>query len=238
MNKAETPEASPNSARRPAVRLIDCFMEIIAYTLYRINETGDEQPDFESVQAHYDTLLERSGKHAQQARISSSDWKKACFPVCAWVDEQILCSSWSERHKWQQNQLQLKFFQTTMAGREFFSRLEKLKENDREIREVYTYCLALGYKGRYYSDDNQVELSEIKVDNLLKYFSEDQQLNLPEALFPEAYQPRPRQPGRAGFSGMFSSAASACFLLLPPLVLVGAYIFYYDRLGRLVEKLF
>lgn len=230
---------SPGPAEHPQpsrVRLIDCFMEIIAYTLYRVDCGSGAHPDFETVQADYDALLKRSGRYAQQAKISSSDWKKACFPVCAWVDEQIMCSDWPEKGRWQQNQLQLKFFQTTMAGREFFNRLEKLKENEREVREVFTYCLALGYKGRYYTDDDQMQLSEIKVENLLKYFSEDQELNLPESLFPEAYQDRAAA-GKAFFykSGFWPAVL---FFALPPVVVAGAYIFYYESLGRLVENLF
>ncbi|MFP4667967.1 MAG: DotU family type IV/VI secretion system protein [Desulfobacterales bacterium] len=238
MNESTDTEVSPKSQGRSNVRLIDCFMEIIAYTLYRIDPEGGKQPDFETVQADYDALFERSGRYARSAKIPSSDWKRACFPVCAWVDEQIMCSSWSEKERWQQNQLQLKFFRTTMAGQEFFSRLDKLKESDREIREVYTYCLALGFKGRYYSDDDQLELSEIKADNILKYFSEDQEMNLPEDLFPEAYQQRLSRSSRAGFYGMMSSWRGFVFLILPPAAVIGAYIFYYERLAGLADKMF
>lgn len=238
MNDSNNCRTISQSFPRTAVRLIDCFMEIIAYTLYLIDCREQAEPDFESVQADYYSLLERSGKYAQRAKISSSDWKKACFPVCAWVDEQIMCSSWPEKSKWQKNQLQLKYFQTTMAGREFFSRLEKLKENDREVREVYTYCLALGYKGRYYTDDDQMQLSEIKVDNLLKYFSEDQELNLPEELFPEAYQQRTQTASKTGFPGVLSSWPNKLFFIIPPLAVIGAYFFFYERLGNLAEKFF
>ncbi len=219
---------------QPADRLIDCFMEIIGYTLYLVDGLSRHHPDFESVQTHYETLLERSGKQAKLAKIPRPDWKKGCFPVCAWVDEKIMCSSWSEKNRWQQNQLQLKFFQTTMAGREFFSRLEGLKENDREVREVYTYCLALGYNGQFYADDDQIELSEIKVDNLLKYFSEDQEMNLPEALFPEAYQDRSGKGAAPKFAGIFSSASGKLLLILPPLAVAGAYFFYYEKLRALL----
>ncbi len=229
MNQPEKQDISTATDYKPPGRLIDCFMEIICYTLYLVDNLQESQLDFETVQAHYDTLLERSGKLAQLAKITRSDWKKACFPVCAWVDEKILCSPWPEKNKWQQKQLQLRFFQTTMAGREFFERLEKLKESDREIREVFTYCLALGYNGRYYADEDQIELSEIKVENLLKYFSEDQEMNLPEDLFPEAYRDRS---GRLGvrLPGMLSSVSAVLLFLLPPLIVIGAYVFYYESL--------
>lgn len=234
MNEPTNTEALPRNTHQSAERLIDCFMEIIGYTLYMIDGLAGYQPDFDSVHGHYDTLLERSGKQAQLAKIPRSDWKKACFPVCAWVDEKILCSSWSEKNKWQQNQLQLKFFQTTMAGREFFSRIEKLKDSEREIREVFTYCLALGYNGRYYAEDDQLELSEIKVDNLLKYFNDDQEMNLPEALFPEAYQDRSGRAVRPKFSGMLGSVSSKLIFLLPPLAVIGAYIIYYGKLRDVI----
>ena len=218
----------------PADRLINCFMEIIGYTLYLVDGLPENRPDFESVEANYEVLLRRSGTQAQKAKIPRMDWKKACFPVCAWVDEKILCSTWPEKNRWQQNQLQLKFFQTTMAGREFFSRLEKLKESEREVREVYTYCLALGYNGQYYAEDDQLTLSEIKVDNLLRYFSEDQEMNIPEALFPEAYQDRSGNRPRPGFSGLFASTRDKLIFLLPPIAVIGAYMFYYEKLRTLV----
>ncbi|MDY0361133.1 MAG: DotU family type IV/VI secretion system protein [Desulforegulaceae bacterium] len=166
-------------------RLIDSFTEIITYVSYFLADVDKIQPEFDNIKNDIDKLFLESQKKAKNQNIKNLDWKKGCFPVAAWVDETILCSNWNFRDKWRKNQLQLRYFKTTNAGAIFFEKLESC--NSRELREIFIYCLALGFKGKFFSDDDFIELSEVKADNILKYFSKDQDINIPETLFPEAY---------------------------------------------------
>ncbi|MCF8104197.1 MAG: DotU family type IV/VI secretion system protein [Desulfohalobiaceae bacterium] len=215
--------------------LVDCFTEIMTYTLYLI-QGKQENNDFAEVEDNYRKLLERSKKIAQSGKIPSTEWKKGFFPVCAWVDEKILCSDWPQRGKWKHCQLQVKHFQTANAGREFFSRLEKLKDSERDVREVYTYCLSLGFQGQHYSDVEQMELSEIRAGNFLKFFSDDQDLSLPEELFPYAYQHEPlKKKPRFRRSRPLVTLA---FLCLPPIAFFSLYSLVYYNLDQSLMTLF
>ncbi len=169
-------------------KLVDCFMEIFSYTLYLLREIEEGgSPDFDKVKEDYDKLFERSARRASSCGLSMVRWKKGCFPVCAFVDEKILCSSWKERTKWLNYQLQRKFFNTTNAGEEFFQKMESLSDEEKDVRKVYSYCLAFGFTGRYYSPKDQEKLQEIKAENFLKYFEDEEEISLPETIFPKAY---------------------------------------------------
>ncbi|SDN24549.1 type VI secretion system protein ImpK [Desulfonauticus submarinus] len=169
-------------------RLVDCFMEIFSYTLYFLEQIQQgENIEFEKVREDYNLLLKDSAKMAAKAGFSNVKWKKGIFPVAAFVDEKILCSKWQNKTKWINFQLQRKLFNTTNAGEEFFRTLEQLSSKDKDVREVYSYCLALGFNGKYYSEEDKEKLQEIKADNLLQYFNEDEDMGLPDLLCPEAY---------------------------------------------------
>ncbi len=211
-------------------KLVDCFMEIFSYTLYLLKDIkGGDLPDFEKVKEDYNHLFERSARMASQYGFSRVRWKKGCFPVCAFVDEKILCSSWSEKGRWLNYQLQRKFFNTTNAGEEFFQKMQKLGDDEKDVREVYSYCLAFGFTGRYYAPEDEERLQEIRTENFLKYFEEDEEVGLPETIFPRAYS-KGVSPKRTMFS-FRSNVATLLFVLIP----IGVGLLYWILKMRLDE---
>ncbi len=224
-------EAEEATFQEP-VRLIDCFMEIIGYTRYFLVQIESRPPEFEIVVNHYKRLFDRSQEKARQAKISTVEWKKGCFPVCACVDEMILCSNWQQKDKWRSHQLQLRYFKTTRAGEIFFSRLEKLKDKEKDVREVYLYCLSLGFKGRFFTEEEELHLAEIKTETLLKLFPEDETMSLPESLFPEGYiqQRAPKKGWKKGLSPVF-----LLILIVPPALIAALYVAFNLHLGHLTE---
>jgi type VI secretion system protein ImpK len=118
--------------------------------------------------------------------ISDKDWREGLFAVCALIDEMILCSAWPGRDKRQLNQLQHHFFNTTNAGTEFFDRLKALTPDEDGVREVYGWCLAMGFKGAYFRPEDAGTLEGITRANLdlagRRLFEE----GIPH-LFPDAY---------------------------------------------------
>ena len=54
----------------------------------------------------------------------------ASFAAMAYVDELVLCSTWAEKPRWQAMPLQREHYRTTNAGAEFYTRLEKLGEDE------------------------------------------------------------------------------------------------------------
>jgi type VI secretion system protein ImpK len=222
-----------NQIEKNKTRLIDSFTEILTYAAYFKETSVSENPEFETVKNDIDELFKRSENIAKNSQIKNIEWKKGCFPVCALVDEIILCSDWNEKNNWRKNQLQLRYFKTTRAGDLFFDKLNKAES--KQLREVFTYCLAMGFKGKYFSEDDFMTLSEIKTENILKYFSEDAYMNLPEVLFPEAYNKNVANQKKRSKVSFFLFIL--IFILLPPACTVGIYFFYNDKLNAIFNNL-
>ncbi len=60
--------------------------------------------------------------------------------------------------------MQVAYFGTWNGGEEFFSRLAALDEREDQAREVYFYCLAMGFKGSLFRQDDQEILERIKAE--------------------------------------------------------------------------
>jgi len=188
------------------MRLTDSFMELIAYVSYFKKSAANKQPSFEKVKADIQRLLSQSEEHVKKNNLSQDDYNQARFAVCAWIDESILNSSWREKNKWQREQLQRIYFNTTDAGEEFFKRLNTLGIHQRDVREIYYLCLAMGFMGRYCDEKDKYLLDQLKTSNLKVLIGSS--VGLPSLermeLFPEAYPPEtedsiiPKK--RSGFS--------------------------------------
>lgn len=124
----------------------DCFMLILQ--LRATNEYGDAVVLRKRIMVLLDDF-ERKGLTAgiEQAKVQSSK-----FALVAFIDETILCSEWENKSVWLTEPLQLKLFNVFNAGEEYFTRLEQLRQNQRDnvdVLEVYFLCLSLGYRGKY-----------------------------------------------------------------------------------------
>lgn len=206
--------------------LVDCYAELFAFTGYLLRDLNEKPVSFESAEKNYSFLIKRSEEQATSSGYSEADWLEGLFPVCAWIDESILCSDWPEKTKWERSQLQRRYFQTTNGGVEVFEKLANLAEDAREVREVYAYCLALGFRGGYYQGTG-AQLQEISSQNLRALSEEPAPQEFPQELFPDAYEAafagrKARRRKWRGFS-LFST-----FVVLLPIALFVALFFSYD----------
>ncbi len=178
------------------MRLTDCFIELIAYTAYFIKSVAHKQPPYEQVKADILRTLSQSDDCLKRNLFPPEEYDTARFAVCAWVDEVILNSPWQEKDHWKREQLQRLFYRTTDAGEEFFDRLNMVGYHQRDVREVYFLCLALGFMGRYCHPGDELLLAQVKSSNLkLLMGSSVGPPSLDRAeLFPEAYQIGPLEP--------------------------------------------
>jgi len=168
------------------MQLSDCFMGLMAYTTYICQGRMNNPLPYEETRRRFDDLIQQARQCCQDAGFNEDDWQTALFAICAWIDETILCSEWSERGRWQEDQLQRIHFQTMNAGEEFFTRLAELDPEATAIREVYAYCLALGFKGRYFLPEDDKRLVEIQKANLL-LVKDNLDMGVTEKLFPDGY---------------------------------------------------
>lgn len=218
------------------MHLTDCFMELVAYVAYFQKSAAAKQPPFEQVKADVNRLLGQSEPAARRASFPPEDYDVARFAVCAWVDEAILSSAWTHRNLWQREQLQRIHFNTTDAGEEFFDKLNGLGLQQRDAREVYYLCLALGFMGRYCNKGDEFLLDQLKTSNLKLLLGSS--VGVPSLdrgeLFPEAYpsqgvEPGPRTTGPR-FS-LFTIAGLAAPVILFG-ILYGIYRFSLSGIGE------
>lgn len=172
------------------MRLIDCFMELIVYVVLVVKSSRETQPDFEILKEDIDQLLEKSLQLKEKGNFSDRDYNYARMSVSVWIDEAILNSQWEHKRKWQSASLQRRYYNMADGGMEFFDRLDKIGHEERDVREVAYYCLALGLTGRYVEKGDQAVLDHLKSSNLKWLFgsSAGEPSLENRRLFPEAYQ--------------------------------------------------
>ena len=171
------------------MHLSDCFMNVMAYVTYLLKSVETKQPPYEEVKNDIRRLLAESEGNVTCGLFLHNDYDQARFALCAWVDEAILSSRWLHKNRWLNDQLQRFHYNTTDAGEEFFERLNSIGLHQREVREVYYLCLALGFTGRYCHPGDEYNLEQIKTSNLKLLLGSS--VGIPSLeradLFPEAY---------------------------------------------------
>ncbi len=208
------------------MRLTDCFMEIIAYTGFVAR--GDESLRYDQVHANMQHLITQSEACLEKGQFNPEDRNLARFAVFAWVDETILSSPWEGRKQWQREQLQRHYFQTADAGELFFERLNSIGPHQRDVREVYYLCLALGFSGQYCKQGDDFMLEQLRSSNLKLLTGSS--MGIPaldkQELFPEAY-PQGQSDTRLATAGTRRWPAYALVCTVAPLALYGLLFLIY-----------
>jgi type VI secretion system protein ImpK len=222
------------------MRLTDCFMELVAYVAYFLRTVATKQPPFDQVKVDIQRLMSESEDRFRQGSFSQEDYDLARFAICAWVDEAILSSLWNEKSRWQGEQLQRLYYQTTDAGEIFFERLNAIGPHQRDVREVYYLCLAMGFMGRYCHEGDDYLLGQVKTSNLKLLTGSS--VGLPSLdrtdLFPEGYPvdsgdvvPQGRKVRFSGFTLLCLGAPIGLFI-----VLFIIYHFILSNVGETILK--
>jgi len=214
------------------VHLSDCFIKTFAYVSYFMGSVETKKPLYEEVKADLLRLIRESEALFGQGGFSHDDYDQARFAVCAWVDEALLNSPWEERNRWLKDQLQRCFYNTTDAGEEFFDRLNALGLHQREVREVFYLCLAIGFIGCFCHPGDEYQLEQIKTANLKLLLGSS--VGLPSLertdLFPEAHPAGPQGTGSRRFWRGNRPAFFIC--LAGPVLLFGLlFLIYRFTLG-------
>ena len=172
------------------MRIVDCFVELMAYVAYFLKTVKSKQPAFEQVKTEIDGLIARVDTCLDEKKVPPEDKEHSRFAVFAWIDEVILNAPWDQKDKWMGQQLQRRHYQTADAGETFFERLNSLGPHQGHVREVYYICLSLGFTGRFIHEGDDFLLDQLKTSNLKILLGSS--IGLPSLdkgeLFPDAYQ--------------------------------------------------
>lgn len=223
------------------MHLVDCFIPLMAYVRhFQSQPSGDVM----SVQGQVDSLLREAKVQAQSAGINEIDTTEASFAVAAWIDEMVLATPWPGVDSWKRQLLQRRYFSVSNAGVAFFTRMDALSPQQLQVREVYFFCICMGFAGRYGYDRNPQTLADIK-NSSLKQLVQDGHALLGEAgkmMFPEAYAAALRQKKTLGDKvanrwGWKMSTLTASVILVPLMVLVVLYGVYHLIIWQSVNAL-
>ncbi len=214
--------------------LLDHVIDVFAYTSFVVRNAHDPELTVEGVREKLDGALDRAVASCQADNIDSEIIRLALFAVVAWADETLITSSWPGSTQWQHESLQRRRFHTRNAGREFYEKLSELPKDARGVREVYEYCLALGFRGKYYRREDENDRQNLAAENL-RQITGAPTIDYPRRLFPHAYSGvdnitmRKRPP-----ISLFNLAAT----IIPVAFFVGLYALYDKILDRLIAGLF
>ncbi|UOD50063.1 DotU family type IV/VI secretion system protein [Orrella daihaiensis] len=218
------------------MKLTSLFVPLMAYV------QGLERQEMPQAQVIHDEL-QRLIKRARDIAVSQGaeleQFHAALFPVVAWIDERLsVLPQWQESRPWRSLMLQRKLFSTSLAGVQFFERLEKLEPSDIDVREVFVTCLALGFLGRYSLNPNSPELMALRQAQykLLRpeLLGTSDNASLP--LFPEAYRLVTSSVGRRHLR--LSSRFFWLLVIVVPVFVIGALAYWFDhQLGEQVSEI-
>ena len=220
------------------MRLTDCFMGLIAYVIYFLKSAATRQPSFDKVKADIQGLIMESDECFKGGVFPQEDYDLARFAIFAWIDEAILNSSWEHRTQWQGEQLQRTYYRMADAGEIFFERLNTIGPHQRDVREVYYLCLAMGFTGRYCHEGDEHLLEQLKASNLKLLVGSS--VGLPTLdkgeLFPETYAVESAAGASEQVGKQFPAFTIAC-LGFPVFLFMGLYLIYRFVLSNVGEHL-
>jgi type VI secretion system protein ImpK len=193
--------------------LREIFTDIIACVIFLERSCVHEPRSPAEVREKIVGLINAQEEKVKARGIPTETYREARFAVLSWVDEMILNSAWPHRSQWQH--LMLTYYGTLNAGEEFFRRLELLPSQSNDVREIYYFCLSLGFQGIHAFADGRHQLRELKqgVYRQLSTGSGDIKQSY-RRLFPEAYQKVAATPAASNRLQAVWYAAAVCVPLL------------------------
>lgn len=108
-----------------------------------------------------ESLLGESERQLRSGAVDNDFVNEVKYALVALADELALHSDWDHAEMWRQSLLELRHFNTSFAGAEFFDRIGRLRQRlsttqDPGLREqlygvleIYYTCLRMGFQGRY-----------------------------------------------------------------------------------------
>ena len=213
------------------MRIVDCYSEVLAF-VYRSARAMPE--DYDSFRQQVERMLTQGSSAAGQ-RFDDAECEQAMFAVCAWIDEVVMCSNWTQAHVWKSEQLQKIKYETTNGGVEFFTRLNHLPNTFKNARETFYVCLLLGFKGQYVSATQTGALNELKHHLLQTLIRDAKQLDIlgDDALFPSTDSIPPTEEKLAFFNRL--NVATLIVALFPLAVLIALHATFSYILGTLMD---
>ncbi len=113
--------------------------------------TAMDLPGATELRSRATGMLDAMVSQGRAAGVPDVELAEARYALVAFIDEQVLKSTWVGRTEWMNQPLQLISYREYTAGENFFVPMRSLLQSGARplALEVYYLCLALGFRGAY-----------------------------------------------------------------------------------------
>jgi type VI secretion system protein ImpK len=168
---------------------MELCMPVFGYATMLPREASGTQPDYEAFRKEILAALQRVEHDASEYGIEAEDAREASYALSLFLDEQVEYSEWQGKTRWSAEPLHIVLHQDAEGGENFFRRLEALSNRQRDVKEVYLVCLALGYRGKYADLDPAQQAARIgEIRQKILRSIHPVPLDKQPVLFPDAYR--------------------------------------------------
>ncbi len=171
--------------------LADFCGDVVRLALHLGKEAGGLEAG--ALGERFDALFREFEERAQRANQPLAMVQLAKYALVAFIDQQVLTSELALKDAWLEHPLQMRYFDSSTAGEDFYLKLDELRQGNetgrREALEVFYLCLALGFTGKF-SDPRGLEQRKILMDRLAREIGE-QRAGDGGALSPHGLDPAP-----------------------------------------------
>jgi type VI secretion system protein ImpK len=161
----------------------DCFL-----ALGRLRDLDAAAAEPALVHERLREFVETMRTRAREEKLSTQDADDLAYAIVALADEIAMGKPEPMRGYWMGQPLQLAFFNETLAGEGFFTRLQALRRDSRrgDVLRVYYLCLLLGFQGKYSIRGGDLELMKL-IDSLRPEV--ERRMEVPRKLSPAGEAP-------------------------------------------------
>lgn len=195
----------------------DCFSAIVQLRRLDAGAVADPQAVHRRLCWFVETMI----RQASEAGVPQEDTNEIAFAIVALADEVAVTAPGPLQQYWMSNLLQMRYFETNLAGESFYQRIQVLRAEPRryECLKVYYLCLLLGFVGRYRVSGAETDRAAL-IEAIRQDLVRQGALGRDEVLSPRSA--RPALPGsrvRRNLPIMWLSAAAIATALLVNVVL-------------------
>ncbi len=142
----------------------------------------------ETIHERLASFIEAMREKARDQGMPQRDADDIAYAIVALADEIALGKAEPLRGYWMNRLLQLQFFNESLAGEGFFTRLQQIRRDGRrpDVLRVYYQCLLFGLQGKYSIRGGELELMKM-IDSLRPEV--ERNIDVPDQLSPAGEPP-------------------------------------------------
>ena len=142
----------------------------------------------ETIHARLSGFIESMRERAREGGMAQRDADDIAYAIVALADEIAMGKPEPLRSFWMNKTLQLQFFNESLAGEGFFTRLQQLRRDARrqDVLRAYYQCLLFGFQGQYSIRGGELELMRM-IDTLRPEI--ERHIETPDVLSPAGEPP-------------------------------------------------